>query len=126
MHATAAIRSKRKPGIIRRYCSCDLERVCGCDLVRTRSGWTVEKLIRLQQAMREHRSLRAAAAEVEETCHRANLALDAMLGKSPAHALAALEARASRERYEADKAAMLRAFDQPAVIEALKMLGAVA
>ncbi len=47
-----------------------------------------------------------------------------MLGKSPAHALAALEARASRERYEADRAAMLKALDQPAVIEALKMLGA--
>lgn len=124
MHATAAIRSKRKPGFIRRYCSCDLERICRCGLPSSRSGWTIDKLTRLQQAMREHGSLGPAAAEVGETRHRANVALDAMLGKSPVHALAALEARASRERYEADKAAVLKALDQPAVLDALKMLAA--
>lgn len=124
MHATAAIRSQRKPEIIRRYCRCDLERICRCGLPSSRSGWTVAKLARLQQAMREHGSLGPAAAEVGETRHRANVALDAMLGKSPVHALAALEARASRQRYEADKAAMLKALDTPAVLDALKMLAA--
>lgn len=90
--------------IIRRYCACDLERVCRCDLPRTLSGWTVGKLSRLRLAMQEHASLSVAASEVSETLQRANIALEALLGRTPSQALAALEARASRERYEAEKA----------------------
>ncbi|MDO9607254.1 MAG: hypothetical protein Q7J26_01915 [Brevundimonas sp.] len=124
MHATAAIRFERKPGIIRRYCSCDLERICRCDLPRTLSGWTVGKLSRLKLAMREHGSLSTAAAEVGETLHRANVALDTMLGKTPTQALAALEAKASREKYQAEQQATLRALSSPAVLDAVKLLRA--
>jgi hypothetical protein len=122
LHATAAIRFERKPGIIRRYCSCDLERICRCDLPRTLSSWTVGKLSRLKLAMREHGSLSTAAAEVGETLHRANVALDTMLGKTPTQALAALEAKASREKYQAEQAATVRALTSSAVMEALAVL----
>lgn len=124
MHATAAIRFERKPGIIRRYCSCDLERICCCDLPKTLSGWTVGKLSRLKLAMREHGSLSTAAAEVGETLQRANIALDTMLGKTPTQALAALEAKASREKYQAEQQATLRALSSPAVLDAVKLLRA--
>lgn len=105
MHATAAICSERKPGIIRRYCSCDPLRFCRCGHPRTQSGWTVGKLSRLKLAMQQHGSLSPAAAEVGETLQRANIALDAMLGATPTQALAAMEAKAAREKYQADQAA---------------------
>lgn len=111
------------PFLVRRYCSCDLERICRCSLPRTLSGWTVGKLSRLKLAMREHGSLSTAAAEVGETLHRANVALDTMLGKTPTQALAALEAKASREKYQAEQAATVRALTAPAVMEALAVLG---
>lgn len=110
------------PFLIRRYCSCDLERICRCNLPRTLSGWTVGRLSRLKLAMREHGSLSTAAAEVGETLHRANVALDAMLGMTPTQALAALEAKASREKYQAEQAATARALSTPAVMEALAVL----
>lgn len=122
MHATAAIREKRKPGIIRRYCSCDLERICRCGLPQTLSGWTVGKLSQLRLAMREHGSLSIAAAEVGETLQRANIALDTMLGKTATQALAALEAKASKEKYQAERAAMAEALSSPAVLTALATL----
>lgn len=124
MHATAAIRFEKKPGIIRRYCRCDLERICRCDLPRTLSGWTVGKLSRLRLVMHEHGSLSTAAAEVAETLQRANIALEALLGRTPTQALAALEARASRERYEADRAAALQSLGSPAMLAALECLRA--
>lgn len=124
MYATAAIRSGPKAGIIRRYCSCDLERICRCDLPHTLSGWTVAKLSQLRMTMRDHGSLSIAAAEVSETRQRANVALEALLGRTPVQALAALEARASRERYEADKAAMAQALSSPAVLKAVGLLTA--
>ncbi|GLK49648.1 hypothetical protein GCM10017620_26210 [Brevundimonas intermedia] len=110
------------PFLIRRYCSCDLERICRCDLPRTLSGWTVGKLSRLRLAMREHGSLSTAAAEVGETLHRANVALDTMLGKTPTQALAALEAKASRDKYQAEQQATLQALSSPVVQEALAAL----
>lgn len=107
MHATAAIRSERKPGIIRRYCSCASLRLCTCSLPAPRSGWSIERLERLRQVMREHGSLAIAAAAVDETLQRANIALEALLGRTPEQAMAALEARASRERYETDRLSAL-------------------
>lgn len=104
MHATAAICAPTNPGIIRRYCVCELGRGCLCDLASSRSGWTIEKLARLRQSMRDHGSLSIAAAEVDETVRRANVALEALLGRSPQQAFAALEAKVARERYEAEKA----------------------
>lgn len=124
MHATAAIRSETKPGIIRRYCSCDVARVCRCGLASPLSGWTVGKLSRLRLAMRDRGSLSVAAAEVAETPQRANIALEALLGRTPSQALAALEARASRERYEAEKAARAEALSSPAVLAAVGLLRA--
>ncbi|WP_438852470.1 hypothetical protein [Brevundimonas nasdae] len=123
MHATAAICSDTKPGIVfRRYCSRPLADACTCGLPQTISGWSLGKLSRLKLAMERHRSLFAAAAEIGETSRRANLALDAMLGADLVQALAILEARASRAKHQAEKAALARALSLPAVREALDAL----
>jgi len=123
VHATAAIGEITIPGIVRRYCSCDLVRACRCSLPATTCGWTVQKLARLRQAMRDHGSLSIAAAAVDETQHRANIALEALLGRNPHQALAAMEARAARQREEADKAR--DAAPSPALLQALAELNGV-
>ena len=122
MDATATARTQRGATIVRRYCSCDFTRVCRCGLPATRSGWTVESLAALKRANREHGSLSRAAAEVGEPLQRTNIALEALLGRTPAQALAALEARAAREKYEAEKAATLEVLTSPVVLDALSML----
>jgi len=124
LRATAAIRLERKPGIVRRYCACDLERICRCGLPQTLSGWSVGKLSRLKLAMETHRSLSSAAAEVGETLQRANIALDEMLGATPTQALARMEARASHQKYQKDQAALAKALSLPAVRDALNALRA--
>ena len=105
MSATAAIARSTALRIVRRYCSCDFTPACRCDLPATRTGWTVESLAELRQAMKDHGSLSAAAAIVGEPLQRANVALEALLGRSPAQALAALEARAAHLKYEAERQA---------------------
>lgn len=62
---------------------------------RGRSGWTIAKLALLRELNREFRSDLVEIADLlGETRHHCNLALDAMLGRSPIEAYAFLEARA--------------------------------
>lgn len=82
--------------VVRRFCACELERICRCGLPRTRSGWSVESLTTLRATMREHGSLETTAAVLGESRRRCNVALNALIGRTPAHALAALEHLAER------------------------------
>ncbi len=93
MLACAATEVHRFPGLIRRFCSCGKINICVCGLPQTNSGWTVESLTRLRLSMQEHGSVQVAAFELGETVHRCNVALNELLGRTPQHALAALEAR---------------------------------
>lgn len=81
---------------VRRFCSCGFVRACGCGEAQPISGWTVTGLTELRQLMREHGSLLRVAALLMRSGRDCNVALDALLGRSPTHALAVLEARAAR------------------------------
>lgn len=81
---------------MRRFCCCGRCNVCHCGLPRPTSGWTVERLTRLRAEMALHNDLTIVAELLGETRHGCNLALDALLGATPTHALARLEA--ARER----------------------------
>jgi hypothetical protein len=83
--------------IVRRFCDCGITNRCHCDLPPARSGWTVEALAELRQLMREHRSLETVAELTGASRRECNVALNALIGRSPAHALAALEARKVRQ-----------------------------
>lgn len=93
---TTTIEPRQFTALVRRFCSCDFVRVCHCGLPQTRSGWTVAALARLKREMQEHGSLQRAAETLGESRQRCNIALDALLGRTPTHALAALEAKAAK------------------------------
>lgn len=82
--------------LVRRFCGCGADNACRCGLPRRLTGWTVESLTELRQLMHDHGSLHAAAALLGETSHECNLALDALMSRTPTHALAVLEARKAR------------------------------
>ena len=94
--ATTTFEPRQFAGLVRRFCGCDFVRVCHCGLPQTRSGWTVGALSRLKLEMQEHGSLQRAAETLGESRQRCNIALDALLGRTPTHALAALEAKAAK------------------------------
>lgn len=94
--AGEAVPSAFLGAIIRRFCSCELERVCRCGLPRTRTGWTVASLSRLREVHGQTHDLTLTAMMLGETRNRCNLALDHLIGRTPAHALAALEAAAEK------------------------------
>jgi len=83
--------------IVRRFCACGARNRCRCDLPPARSGWTVEGLVELRQLMREHASLETVALLTGASRRECNVALNALVGRTPAHALAALEARKTRQ-----------------------------
>lgn len=83
-------------GIIRRFCSCDFVRSCSCGEPRPRSGWTAAELTDLRKLMREHGSMARVASLMSRTQRDCNRALFALIGRTPEHALAALEAKAAR------------------------------
>lgn len=84
------------PALVRRFCGCGAANDCRCGLPRPQTGWTVDGLAELRQLMREHGSLETVAYLTARTRHECNLALDALLGATPVHALARLEAQAAR------------------------------
>lgn len=84
------------PALMRRFCSCDFTAPCRCGQEPPKSGWTVHGLAHLWDLMKEHGSLAIAAQLLDRTQHDCNIALDALLGATPAHALARLEARVER------------------------------
>jgi hypothetical protein len=99
MQVAAALPSRDavlQGGLMRRFCSCGLQNHCVCGLPRPASGWTVGRLSMLRELMREHGSMTIAAQLLGESTHNTNLALDALLGRTPTHALAVLEAKAKR------------------------------
>lgn len=83
--------------IIRRFCACGAMNRCVCDLDPPRSGWTVEALAELRQLMREHGSVETVAMLTGASQRDCNLALNALIGRTPTHALAALEAKVPRQ-----------------------------
>lgn len=82
--------------VLRRFCGCPIAGGCVCGLPRPTTRWTVDRLDRLWALMKEHGSVHVAAQLLDETVHECNVALDALLGRTAAHALAALEAKAAR------------------------------
>tara|TARA_R110002167_G_scaffold12963_6_gene54894 strand:+ start:5971 stop:6252 length:282 start_codon:yes stop_codon:yes gene_type:complete len=82
------------PGLLRRFCSCDF--TCSCGAERPQSGWSVSGLTELRALMLEHHSLTKVSALLSRSQRDCNVALDTLLGRSPTHALAVLEARAAR------------------------------
>ncbi len=94
--ATTTFEPRQVPGLVRRYCGCGGLNACRCGLPRPNSGWTVASLTRLRTAMRDHGSLQIAAAELGDSVQNCNIALNALLGRTPTHALAALEAKAAK------------------------------
>lgn len=84
------------PALLRRFCRCDFVSPCGCGQEPPRSGWTVAGLTGLRDLYREHRSLTRVAALTSRRQHDCNVALDALLGRTPTHALAVLEAQAAK------------------------------
>lgn len=84
------------PALVRRFCACDFVSPCRCGLEPPKSGWTVAALTEVRDLMREHRSLAVVASLTSRTRRDCNIALDALLGATPTHALARLEARAER------------------------------
>ena len=82
--------------IVRRYCGCGVLNRCICNLPRPASGWTIERLSELRRLKCEGLSLDDAAFELGESRQRCNIALNALIGRTPAHALAALEHQAKR------------------------------
>lgn len=102
MTAALALSPAMQATIVRRFCSCAPRPAgwedyrCGCGLPRPRTSWSVGRLSRLRELMREHGSLATVAHLLDETQHDCNLALDALLGATPTQALARLEAQAAR------------------------------
>ena len=97
---TTATRQPQRPfpaAIVRKFCACGATNRCRCDLPPGRSGWTVEGLTELRQLMREHASLETVALLTGASRRECNVALNALVGRTPAHALAALEARKTRQ-----------------------------
>lgn len=80
--------------IVRRYCACGQLNRCTCGLPRPSSGWTVGRLAELRTLRREGFSLEHAAFQVASTPQRCNIALNALVGRTPGHALAVLERQA--------------------------------
>jgi len=83
--------------IVRRFCACGAMNRCDCDLPPPRSGWTVDSLTELRQLMREHGSLETVAMITGVSRRDCNVALNALIGRTPVHALAALEAGMPRQ-----------------------------
>lgn len=83
--------------IVRRFCACGTMIRCHCDLPPARSGWTVEGLAELRQLMREHGSLETVALITGASRRDCNVALNALIGRTPVHAFAALEAGMPRQ-----------------------------
>lgn len=83
-------------GVVRRFCACGSGLRCECELPQPRTRWTVERLAELRELMRDHGSVAIAAARLDETVNGCNLALDALMSRTPAHALAVLEAKKTR------------------------------
>lgn len=104
MTAALALPPALQAAIVRRFCSCarrpsgwdDYRCSCSCGLPRPKTRWSVGRLSRLREMMREHGSLVTVAELMDETQHDCNLALDALLGATPTQALARLEAQAAR------------------------------
>lgn len=86
----------RLAGFVRRFCECGALNRCVCNRPRPASGWTVGRLSYLRELMHDHGSVGVAADVLGDSVQRCNLALNALLGRTPAHALAALEAAAER------------------------------
>lgn len=64
---------------------------------KTRSGWTVEALTDLWDLMKSFRGdLVEVAVAMGESQHRCNLALDALVGRTPEEAFRWLEERAGK------------------------------
>lgn len=78
-------------GIVRRYCDCGVRQSCRCGLPLASSGWSVAGLTDLRDLMREHGSLKTVARLSGRSVRECNRALNALLGRTPVHALAALE-----------------------------------
>ncbi len=82
------------PMILRLFCACGADNHCRCGRDKPASGWTVAALEDLRDLMREHQSLFTVAALTGRTRRECNVALDALLCRTPTHALAVLEAQA--------------------------------
>lgn len=89
--------------LIRRYCSCASAEPCTCGLKPRKSGWTAKELAALQATMKQLASVSAAALKLQRTTHDCNRALDVLVGRTPAHALAVLETQTARKWREARK-----------------------
>lgn len=96
MNAAAQILDNLAGALVRRYCGCGSMNRCVCGLPRPASGWTVERLEQLKALSKGGADLATAASALGETAQRCNRALDAMIGRSPTHALAFLERQAAR------------------------------
>jgi Asp-tRNA(Asn)/Glu-tRNA(Gln) amidotransferase A subunit family amidase len=94
--------------LLRRFCSCNAMEPCRCGLKPSRSGWSVEALMRLRALVRELRSVSAAASRMGRTVHDCNRALDVLIARTPTHALAVLEAQSTRKWREARKKPAVR------------------
>ncbi|NBW06949.1 MAG: hypothetical protein EBR82_02860 [Caulobacteraceae bacterium] len=80
--------------IVRRYCDCGALNRCVCGLPRADSGWTVDRLQRLRILRLEGHSVSECAFQLGQDAQQTNIAINAMLGRTPAHALAVLERQA--------------------------------
>jgi hypothetical protein len=87
---SAAFERVLRAAPIARFCGCR-SGACNCGLKRPMSGWTVESLTELQNEMRLHLSLKAVVEQLGGDTQGYNIALNALLGRTPAHALAVLE-----------------------------------
>lgn len=94
--------------LVRRYCSCEPRTPCVCGLKPTRSGWSAPALAELKLAMKQLGSVTATAHRLNRTTHDCNRALDALIARTPTHALAVLEAQSARSWREARKKAAVR------------------
>lgn len=84
------------PGFIRRFCSCGADNRCVCGRPRAVTGWSIGGLMEVRRIMRLHHSLAAVVVQTGRSSHDCNIALNALMGRTPAHALAALEAKTER------------------------------
>jgi hypothetical protein len=80
--------------LIRRYCGCGALNRCCCGLPKPDSGWTVERLQELQALRHEGHSVSDCAFQLGQDAQRVNIAINVMMGRTPAHALAVLERQA--------------------------------
>ncbi|RYE61087.1 MAG: hypothetical protein EOP20_00695 [Hyphomicrobiales bacterium] len=95
--------------LLRRFCSCPARTTCVCGLKPTKSGWSAPALAELKLAMNDLRSVSVVAVRLNRTTHDCNRALDVLIGRTPQHALAVLEAQSARKWREARRKPARRA-----------------